>query len=156
MMGDQDEDSFSTKHDVRVIQVRKGESNSSSLHVLTDSIEEGNKHVREEIGKNTRAIRCLQKAVREQTNAIQAQTEADKIRTQTLKDIKEEIHQFVLYYRGYIRKERHKEEKHQSATFKRKRSPSPEKENVLKSVVKRVPRKKVTTISKLQIRSVFI
>ncbi|MCG8049166.1 MAG: hypothetical protein N0E48_26790 [Candidatus Thiodiazotropha endolucinida] len=140
LMGNQDADSISTDDDIRLINVKKDEASNSCINALTDTIEKGNKYVREEIEKNTRAVRCLEKAVREQTHAIQAQAEAGKIQTAVLKDIKEEIHQFVLYYRGNIREERHREVSAKSTNLKRKRSPSPDKENVLKSVVKKMPR----------------
>ena len=128
--------------DLRVIHVKevevRGPVNEAALNALQETIKHENQHVREEMDKNTRAVRCLEKAVREQTETMHLQT-------QVLNEIKAEMHQFILYYRGCAREERRKEEERQRETAapqKRKRDDSPDrKENVstIKSVVKKVP-----------------
>ena len=57
--------------DLRVIHVIvRGPVNEAALNVLQETIKHENQHVREEMDKNTRAFRCLEKAVREQTETM--------------------------------------------------------------------------------------
>ena len=84
------------EQDDDLIVVRMREKGSSflqeALHALHSTFRDDNKTVREETDKNTRAVRCLEKSVQENSEVLRA-------RNQVLTKIKDEIHQFILYYR---------------------------------------------------------
>ena len=78
-------------------------SSLPNFESLEKVIKDGNSSVREEIEKNTRAVRCLEKSVLLHTQVGQKQNEV-------LTETRDEIRQFVLYYRGCMREARRKEE----------------------------------------------
>ena len=70
----------------------------SGLEELGFNLMKGNKKLKEEIQRNSRAIRCLEKSIKEQTEAFQQQT-------QVLKSIHASMNSFVSYYRTCAREE---------------------------------------------------
>ncbi|MCG8047847.1 MAG: hypothetical protein N0E48_19855, partial [Candidatus Thiodiazotropha endolucinida] len=83
------------------------------MEELRDSVEKGNKVVKEEVEKNSRAIRCLEKAIRDQTEATREQT-------QVMKDIKASMNNFISYYRTCAREERRRDEERSEREEKRR------------------------------------
>ena len=139
LLGNTDDGDDEQDDDLRAVRMREKGSSflQEALDTLHSTVRDGNKTVREEIDKNTRAVRCLEKSVQENSEILRA-------RNQVLTEIKDEIHQFILYYRGSMREERRKEEEMQKeretiGPQKRKREDSSpdRKENKLKSVVKK-------------------
>ena len=77
---------------------------SSGLEELGFNLKKGNKELKEEIVRNSRAIRCLEKSIKEQTEAFQQQT-------QVLRSIHASMNSFVNYYRTCAREERRQQER---------------------------------------------
>ena len=76
----------------------------SGLEELGFNLKKGNKELKDEIERNTRAIRCMEKSIKEQTEAFQQQT-------QVLKSIHASMNSFVSYYRTCAREERRQQER---------------------------------------------
>lgn len=69
----------------------------SFLKEIKNTIQEGNRAMTAELGNSSRAIRCLEKAIREQTNIMRA--------------MKETLENYVSYVRSYNREERRQAER---------------------------------------------
>ena len=119
LLGNTDDGDDEQDDDLRVVRMREKGSSflQEALDTLHSTVRDGNKTVREEIDKNTRAVRCLEKSVQENSEILRA-------RNQVLTEIKDEIHQFILYYLVACGKKGEKRKKGR----RRGRQPAPRRE----------------------------